>query len=206
MGMDITVLVVDWARLAQEPAEERLRVVQEAAYGDDDDDADGDVVAGWVWPAAAQRSWLGRYEFPGTLGSYKPHFWAAEAWEKVRGAVGGEVRTALDEFLEGLIWWGPRADVDVEQVDPGVFSSLEGLWRSGPVIARGPETVARLRQRWCEAAPGLEGLRAPYTELAGREAGQWIADFEEFAELVRGWAEVVGEADRRGWGVIGLPI
>ncbi|MEV7416047.1 hypothetical protein [Streptomyces sp. NPDC089919] len=206
MGVDITVLVVDWGRLAEVPAEERLRVVQEAAYGDDDADAEGDVLAGWVWPAVAERSWLGRYEFQGTLGSYKPHFWAAEAWEKVRSAAGDEVRAALDEFLEGLIWWGPRPDVDAEQVDPGVFPSLEGLWRSGPVIVRGPETVARLRQRWCEAAPGLEGLRIPYAELAGREPGQWIAGFEEFAELVRGWAEVIGEAERRGWGVIGLPI
>lgn len=49
MGVDITVLVVDWARLARVPAEERLRVVQEAAYGDDDADIDGDVVDGWVW-------------------------------------------------------------------------------------------------------------------------------------------------------------
>ncbi|NKQ25264.1 hypothetical protein HF200_12600, partial [Streptomyces galbus] len=80
MGVDITVLVVDWARLAAVPAEERLRVVQEAAYGDAD--GDGDVVDGWVWPAAAERSWLGRYEFRDTLGSYKPHFWAAEGWEK----------------------------------------------------------------------------------------------------------------------------
>ncbi|WP_193097115.1 hypothetical protein [Streptomyces sp. C8S0] len=84
--MDITVLVVDWARLARVPAQDRLRVVQEAAYGDAD--ADGDVVDGWVWPAAAEQSWLGRYEFRGTLGSHKPHFWAAEGWEKARGTVG----------------------------------------------------------------------------------------------------------------------
>ncbi|WP_236244851.1 hypothetical protein [Streptomyces sp. CC210A] len=46
----------------------------------------------------------------------------------------------------------------------------------------------------------------PYRELAGREPGQWIAGFEEFAELVRDWAEAAGEAERRRWGVIGLPI
>ncbi|MFJ8214169.1 hypothetical protein [Streptomyces sp. NPDC096033] len=206
MGVDITVLVVDWVHVTAVAPEERLRVLQESAYADDDPDGGGDVVDGWVWPAGAERSWLGRYEFRGTLGSYKPHFWAAEGWEKVRGAAGGEVRAALDEFLEGLIWWGPRPDVDAEQVDAGVFPSLDGLWRPGPVIVRGPETVARLRRSWHAAAPGLEGLRAPYGELAGREPGQWIAGFDEFAELLGGWAEVVGEADRRGWGVVGLPI
>ncbi|MEV7174186.1 hypothetical protein AB0O18_31380 [Streptomyces sp. NPDC093224] len=207
MGVDITVLVVDWAYVMGLAAEDRLRVVQESAYADDDPDGGGDVVDGWVWPAAgSERTWLGRYEFPGTLGSYKPHFWAAEGWEKVRGAAGGAVRAALDEFLEGLIWWGPRADVDAEQVDPDLFPSLEGLWRSGPLIVRGPATVARLRRSWHEAAPGLEGLRASYGELAVREPGQWVAGFEEFAELVRGWAEVVDEAERRGWGVIALPI
>ncbi|MEU3468129.1 hypothetical protein ABZ716_09380 [Streptomyces sp. NPDC006687] len=206
MGVDITVLVVDWVHFMGIAPDERLRVVQEAAYGDDDADGDGDVVAGWVWPAASERSWLGRYEFRGTLGSYKPHFWAAEGWERVRGAVEEPVRAALDEFLEGLIWWGPVADVDAEQVDAGVFPSLDGLWRSGPLIVRGPQTVARLRRRWGEAAAGLEGLRVPYGVLAAREPGQWTAGFGEFAELVGGWAVVVGEAERRGWGVVGLPI
>ncbi|MER7734769.1 hypothetical protein ABTX80_28130 [Streptomyces erythrochromogenes] len=207
MGMDMTVLVVDWAHLMDLAPEDRLRVVQESAYADDDPDGGGDVVDGWVWPAAgSERAWLGRYEFPGTLGSYKPHFWAAEGWETVRGAAGGGVRAALDEFLEGLIWWGPQADVDAEHVDPGVFPSLEGLWRPGPLIVRDPATVARLRRRWHEAAPELEGLRIPYGELAGRGPGQWVAGFEEFAELVAGWAEVVEEAERRQWGVIGLPI
>ncbi|MFF4581435.1 hypothetical protein [Streptomyces sp. NPDC001389] len=206
MGVDITVLVVDWAHVMDLAPEDRLRVVQESAYADDDADGDGDVVDGWVWPVGAERSWLGRYEFRGTLGSYKPHFWVADGWEKVRGAVGDGVRAALDEFLEGLIWWGPEADVDAEQVDAGVLPSLDGLWRSGPLIVRGPQTVARLRRRWVEAAPELGRLREPYAELAARSPGQWIAGFEEFAELVGGWGEVVGEAERRGWGVVGLPI
>ncbi|WP_030770051.1 hypothetical protein [Streptomyces sp. NRRL F-2664] len=207
MGADITVLVADWAHVMDLAPEDRLRVVQESAYADDDPDGSGDVVDGWVWPAAgSERAWLGRYEFPGTLGSYKPHFWAAEGWERVRGAAEDGVRAALDEFLEGLIWWGPQADVDAEQVDPGVFASLEGLWRPGPLIVLSPATVARLRRRWLEAAPGLEGLRVPYAELAGRQPGQWVARFDEFTELVSGWAEVVDEADRRGWRVIGLPI
>jgi hypothetical protein len=34
----------------------------------------------------------------------------------------------------------------------------------------------------------------------------WIDNFEEFADLLSDWREVVGEADRRGWGLIGLPL
>lgn len=68
------------------------------------------------------------------------------------------------------------------------------------MIVCGPQTVARLWDRWRVAEPGLEKLRVPYGELAGREPGQWIEGFDEFAELVHGWAEVVGEAERRGWG------
>lgn len=79
MGMDITVLIVDWAHLTEIAPDERLEVLQESAYADDEDESD-EVDAGWVWPAEPDRSWLGRYEFGGTLGSYKPHFWAAQAW------------------------------------------------------------------------------------------------------------------------------
>lgn len=47
------------------------------------------------------------------------------------GSCGGEMRAALDEFLEGLIWWGPQADVDAEQVDPGVFPRWKGCGGPG---------------------------------------------------------------------------
>ncbi|MFF8787994.1 hypothetical protein [Streptomyces sp. NPDC015125] len=201
MGMDITVLVVDWGHLMEVAPDERLKVLQESAYADDEDD---EVDKGWVWSAGPDRSWLGRYEFGGTLGSYKPHFWAAQAWEDVRGSAGIALRTALDDFLSALIWSGPEAD-DAEHVDAGLFPSQDGLWRPGPLIARGPTTVARLDRCWQEAARALPQLREPYARSAERP-GRWIADFDEFNELLSGWAEAVGEAQRRQWGLIGLPI
>ncbi|MGW2253088.1 hypothetical protein ACWCXH_23225 [Kitasatospora sp. NPDC001660] len=67
MGVDITVLAVDWGHLMDIAPHDRAEVLQEAAYPDDDDRV---VHAGWVWFAAPGPSWLGRFEFGGTLGSY----------------------------------------------------------------------------------------------------------------------------------------
>ncbi|MGW3011209.1 hypothetical protein ACWC9R_20580 [Streptomyces sp. NPDC001219] len=202
MGTDLTVLVVDWAHLMETAPDDRLKVLQESAYADDES---GEVEAGWVWPGEPDRAWLGRYEFGGTLGSYKPHFWATQAWEDVRGAAGTTLRTALDEFLTGLLWPGPDADSDAGHVDDGLFPSEDGLWRPGPLIARGPRTVVRLHRCWQRAAPALPRLREPYARHAACP-GRWIADFEEFTALLSGWAEVVDEARRRRWGLIGLPL
>lgn len=132
MGMDLTVLIVDWAHLMEIAPHERLEVLQESAYADDESD---EVDAGWVWPDEPGRSWLGRYEFGGTLGSYKPHFWAAQAWEDVRDAAGTALRTSLDDFLEALIWWGPEAESDTDHVDADVFpprTACGGPDRSSP--------------------------------------------------------------------------
>ncbi|MFJ9645246.1 hypothetical protein [Streptomyces sp. NPDC101206] len=149
--------------------------------------------------------WLGRYEFAGTLGSYKPHFWAAQAWEDVRAAADPALRSALDTFLSALIWPGTDPDTDAEHVDPGLFPSLAPLWRHGPLIARGPDTVVRLGRCWQETAAALPRLGGPYARLAAAP-GRWIADFEEFTRLLSGWAEVVREAERRRWGLVGLPL
>ncbi|MEU2391113.1 hypothetical protein [Streptomyces sp. NPDC007369] len=205
MGMDITVLAVDWAHLVRIPPDERLTVLQQSAYPDDDDDDDTGVDAGWVWPAEEDRSWLGRYEFAGTLGSYKPHFWAGQAWEDVRAAADPALRAAGDAFLSALIWPGPDPGADAEHVDPGLFPSLAPLWRSGPLIARGPDVVARLGRCWAEIAASLPDLREPYARNAA-SPGRWIADFEEFTRLLSGWGEVVREAERRWWGLVGLPL
>ncbi|MEU5809052.1 hypothetical protein [Streptomyces sp. NPDC047718] len=206
MGTDITVLAVDWAHLVRIPPDERLAVLQESAYPDDDGDGDAPVPdAGWVWPAEPEGSWLGRYEFAGTLGSYKPHFRAAEAWEDVRGAADPALRAALDAFLSALVWAGPDPGTDAEHVEPGLFPSLAPLWRHGPLVARGPDAVARLGRDWREIAVALPSLREPYARHVAVPGG-WIADFDAFTGLLSGWAEVVGEAERRRWGLVALPL
>ncbi|MEU8514445.1 hypothetical protein AB0C76_23050 [Kitasatospora sp. NPDC048722] len=77
--------------------------------------------------------------------------------------------------------------------------------RSGPPIAWGPGETARLGRRWREIAPVLPRVREPYDRLAASLGGR-IEGFDDFAGLLSGWGEVVGEAERRGWGIVGLPI
>ncbi|CAM5449599.1 hypothetical protein [Streptomyces purpurascens] len=74
MGLDITVLAVDWERLEQTPFEERYALLEDAAMPEDELDWDAEPQRGWVWPAASNVPWCGRYEFHSTTGSYKPHF------------------------------------------------------------------------------------------------------------------------------------
>ncbi len=56
-------------------------------------------------------------------------------------------------------------------------------------------------------------LRHPVTEIltepiekpaSSSEPGGWITTFESFADFLTDWGEVVTEADRRRWGIVGL--
>ncbi|MFI0220189.1 hypothetical protein [Streptomyces lydicus] len=207
MGMDITVLIVEWAHLMHVAPENRLDVLQESAYSDEDVDSDA-IHAGWIWPAEPERRWLGRYEFEGTLGSYKPHFHAANAWDAVRESVPPTPRAAVDGFLAGLIWWGPDLEAEGEHIDDGIFPSFDALWRPGPVIVRSPEAVTGLLDTWQQAKPLLSQLREPYQRVLAPspESGRPPADFNGFAQLLAEWARVIDKAYRYGWGVVGLPI
>ncbi|WP_208636957.1 hypothetical protein [Streptomyces swartbergensis] len=155
MGLDITVLAVDW---------------------------DAESERGWVWPAASGVPWWVRYEFHGTIGSFKPHFWAGQAWEDVREHAGPEQRAHLDAFLQGLFWDAGTGTED--DTGSGLFA---------------------LVCHWARAEPLLESLREPYGVRAACP-GRWIADFDEFSVLLREWGVVVTQAGRRGWGLIGLPL
>ncbi|MCX5084810.1 hypothetical protein ACFC18_11170 [Streptomyces sp. NPDC056121] len=215
MGLDITVLVVDWDHLARTPAAERLGMLEDAAYPDDDcDDRDSGgggteapVEHGWV--RRPDTPWCALYEFFRTLGSFKPHFWAGQAWEDVRDFAEPDLRAALDAFLAGLFWLGPddaAADTSAEdEPAAGLFPCEPDPWRPRLLVVRTPEQVTDLARAWAVVAPLLEDLRAPYAVHAERP-GRWIANFEEFAMLVRDWGEVVTAASRSGRGLIGLPI
>ncbi|MFE4251400.1 hypothetical protein ACFRU3_18235 [Streptomyces sp. NPDC056910] len=212
MGLDITVLVVDWDHLGRTPAAERLGMLEDAAYPDDDCDdgvggADAGVEHGWV--RRPETPWCALYEFFRTLGSFKPHFWAGQAWEDVRDFAEPDLRAALDVFLAGLFWQGlDDADTDTSAEDEpvvGLFPAERDPWHPRLLVVRTPEQVPDLARAWAVAAPLLEDLRAPYAVHAERP-GRWTANFEEFAILVRDWGEVVTEASRSGRGLIGLPI
>ncbi|GHI04156.1 hypothetical protein AQI88_07295 [Streptomyces cellostaticus] len=56
---------------------------------------------------------------------------------------------------------------------------------------------------WRQAAPQLDVPREPFTQHAAEPDG-WITTFESFANLLTDWGEAVTEAERRGWGIVGL--
>ncbi|MET9381727.1 hypothetical protein ABZY09_11700 [Streptomyces sp. NPDC002928] len=200
MGLDITVLAVDWEELARTPVGDRQEALWEAAAPDTDWDAQPEV--GWVFPASPEVPWCGRYEFHSTTGSYKPHFWAAQAWDDVRAFAGPALRAALDGFLRDLVWEGEGVDDLPLCPEEGFFPGDAEPWRL--LVACPPPTVSALAAHWARAEPLLEGLREAYGAHAA-SPGRWIADFDEFAVLLREWAVVVGEAEERGWGLLGLP-
>ncbi|WP_031487262.1 hypothetical protein [Streptomyces bicolor] len=200
MGLDITVLAVDWERLESTPVGERLPALEEAAYPDVDLDWDAAPEAGWVWPPVPGPHWCGRYAFHCTSGSYKPHFWAGEGWEDVRDFAAPALRECLDGFLRGLFWHDESAPPPLD----GLLHGDPDPRRPGLLVACPPKAVVELATRWATAEPLFEGLREPYAVHAARPGG-WIEDFDAFAVLLREWAAVVGEAERRGWGLLGLP-
>ncbi|MEV1063519.1 hypothetical protein [Streptomyces sp. NPDC050263] len=205
MGTDITVLAVDWGRLERTPTGERERLLYQAAEPADDTGRGAEPEVGWMFPASAKTPWCGRYEFRDTLGSYKPHFWAANGWDTVRESADPGLREALDAFLLGLIWWGADADDEEDRPDAGLFPSDPEAWRPRLHLVCPPVVVPTLAARWARAEPLLGGLERTYDAHASRP-GRWIADFGEFAGLLRQWAVVVDESARRGWGLLGLPV
>ncbi|MFF4275350.1 hypothetical protein [Streptomyces sp. NPDC001536] len=196
MGLDITVLAVDWEQLEATPFDTRLGRLEDAALPEDEIDWDAEPRQGWVFPAASAVPWSGRYEFHSTSGSYKAHFWAGQAWEDVRDFADPVLRERLNGFLSPLLW---------DEDDTGLFPADSDPWRPKLLLTCPPPTVAALAVHWAGAEPLLESLREPFAVHAACP-GRWIEDFDEFAVLLREWAVVVGEADRRGWGLVGLPM
>ncbi|MFF8833178.1 hypothetical protein [Streptomyces sp. NPDC015131] len=204
--MSIEVMIVDWPHVEAVPPGEREAALIDAAFGGEDDpygagdgqaDEDED---GWLAPAAPGAGWSVRYSFRRTLDSYKPHFWAGERWERLREHTDPDLRTALDRFASRLFWTGLE---DVPGQDTGLRSVPEGAWDAGLLVWCPPAELAALAGWWRTVEPGLATLREPFTRYAADRRG-WIPDHDSFADLLTGWGEVVTEAHRRGWGIVGL--
>lgn len=197
MGVDLTTLIADWTWLAEVPPPERLERLRNAWY----DEATGlwdamSVTYGWEWPRGPHSARFGVYEFPGTLGSFKPHFWAGEAWEKARDHVDADVRAELDALLGGLIWDGPDFDDEEPGEGHAFFTGGYGL-----LVAQSPQGVRDLLATWERVRPRLEELRTAYEERS--EASQYKG-FDAFVRLLTNWGEVLAEAARRDWGIAGV--
>ncbi|MFC8721701.1 hypothetical protein [Kitasatospora sp. NPDC057198] len=190
MGVGVDVLVVDWARVeAADPGEREELLIDAALEAEDGRGPDGH---GWWWPAHPDGGWYGGYAFRGTLGSYKPHFWAGHRWDLLRPFLTPEVRGVLDRFTGALFRPGPEEPP--EQVCP---------WDADLLLYCPPDRVPAVAGWWRRAAPGMADLREPFERHAVDGTGR-VGTFEEFAGLLAGWGEVVTEAERRGWGVVGL--
>ncbi|MGH4029283.1 hypothetical protein ACQB60_10155 [Actinomycetota bacterium Odt1-20B] len=204
MGLDITVLTVDWAWLAEAPPGERLSRLRSAWYDDETGlwelDATPQDEGEWVWPPGPGGGCFGIYEFRRTLGSFKAHFWAGERWESLRAHADPLMRVELDSLLRGLIWGG--LDGEAEHIDSGL-SSDDPRVAYGLLVAKTPDTTRELAATWERVRPRLGELREAFTAHAA-QPGAWIGDFDEFSDLLEDWGRVLTEAATRGWCVVGL--
>ncbi|MFD5321939.1 hypothetical protein [Streptomyces sp. NPDC127098] len=200
MGLDITVVMVDWGRLNRVPAGERVEALIDAVCPDfccvPCAEADVAVTGGWVWPRGQEQRWCAEYRFVHTTGSYKWHFELSNAWDDMREFTAPDLRVALDTFLGGLVWDGPD--------DEPVATVGANPWHARLLLFRPPDEVPALARAWERAGPRLEELRAPFAAEAAGWAGR-PRSFDQAVALLREWADVVAEADRRGWGLVGLP-
>ncbi|MGW3091781.1 hypothetical protein [Streptomyces sp. NPDC001108] len=213
MGLDITVMVVDWSWLGEVPARERLSRLWRAWDADETGlwDYEAPTVRGdWAWPKGPHSDRFAVYEFLYTLGSYKPHFWVTHHWDHVRDHADPSLRAELDDFLLGLIWDGP--DGKSGRTDLEFFASTAAESADAPpcgtslLLARSPEGVRELAATWERVHPLLDGLREPFAKhTAAVSSDGRPADFDHgFVHLLTEWARVLTEAADRGWGVVGV--
>ncbi|WP_326793694.1 hypothetical protein OHA79_48775 (plasmid) [Streptomyces sp. NBC_00841] len=203
MGLDISVMIADWSWLGEVAPRERLARLRDAWYAEETGlwcREESAVEGEWERPGGPAGAFFDVYEFRGTCGSFKAHFWAGHRWERIRDHVDPEVRTGLDTLLCGLIWDGP--DDEAPHMDPGFFPDDPALFY-GVLLARSPDSVRELAATWEQVRPRLGGLRRAFTEQAA-VPGAWVGHFDAFTDLLEDWGRVLTEATRRGWGVVGL--
>ncbi|MFF4410610.1 hypothetical protein ACFY2W_15210 [Streptomyces sp. NPDC001262] len=133
-----------------------------------------------------EHPWYAEYRFFRTTGSYQWHVHLSNAWKDMREFAASDLRDSLDTVLGGLIPDAPAP------------------WGPELLLLRTPDEVPALARSWHRAAPRLGELREPFeTESAG-----WAGrpdTFDDAVALLHEWGEIVMEADRRGWGLVGLP-
>ncbi|MFC8590712.1 hypothetical protein [Streptomyces atroolivaceus] len=203
MGLDISVMIADWSWLAEVPPPERLVRLRDAWYADEAglwDDGTPQPEGDFTWPQGPDGRFFALYEFRGTMGSFKAHFWAGQRWESLRDHADPQVRAGLEALLLGLVWDG--MDGEAPHTDPGFFCDDPKV-SYGVLLARSPESVRELAATWERVEPLLGGLRPVFAEHAA-VPGWWVGEFGEFTALLEDWGRVLAEAARRGWGVVGL--
>ncbi|EWS91779.1 hypothetical protein K7395_24150 [Streptomyces filamentosus] len=210
MGICIDVLIVDWGHLMAAPSDDqRYEMLHDASVSvDDDEDASQDRSPStgpqWFWPSPPADGWFGKFDFGAVGFSYKDHFAAGEHWEAIRAFVAPAVRSAVDRFIDPLFWGGLEymADRDNEGAAAHVSVVLPPA-PSDHLLWCPPAAVSSLKLLWELVGAELEALREPFERYAQAESSR-ISGFDAFAGLLRGWGDVIGQAQQRGWGVVGI--
>ncbi|MEV0375545.1 hypothetical protein AB0I10_38335 [Streptomyces sp. NPDC050636] len=197
MGVGVEVLIVDWPRVEAAAPDDRVDLLIDAAFGEAYSD---DLYEhGWSWSTQPGEDWYGRYAFQNTFGSYKPHFWAGHRWDHMREFVEPKLREVLDPFNDALFW---HALEDTTGIGSGL-PERPCTWGPDLLMSCPPDHIPLIAGWWRQAEPQLELLREPFAHSDAGHGG-WITTFESFADLLTDWGEVVTEAERRGWGSLGL--
>ncbi|MFK0259421.1 hypothetical protein [Streptomyces sp. NPDC090445] len=197
MGLGIEVLIADWGRVEAAAPEARHDLLIDAAFGEAYSD---DLFEhGWSWSTQPGEDWYRRYALRNTCGSYKPHFYAGHRWDHMRDSVTPGLRDVLDRFNDVLFWHGLE---DTTGVGPGL-PELPCPWEADLLLWLPPGRMPVIAGWWREAAPQLDALREPFDRIDTDPDG-WVGTFEAFVDLLTDWGEVVTEAERRGWGIVGL--
>ncbi|MFI9310924.1 hypothetical protein [Streptomyces triculaminicus] len=144
------------------------------------------------------------YEFFTTTGAYRPHAHAGDAWDDMRLLVDAPAREAMDALLGGLIWDEDPADDPALSGAGGFFPPATNRGRMPVLLVCPPEAVEGQARAWERVGPRLEVLREPFAAECAGWAGR-PDTFEDFTALLREWGDVITEAARRGWGLVGLP-
>ncbi|WP_030582781.1 hypothetical protein [Streptomyces anulatus] len=211
MGICVEVLIVDWDHLMSVPEDQHYAGLYEAADSVDEEwwgagpDQPSPAGPQWFWPTPPAVGWFGKFDFGDVGSSYKDHFWAGERWEKIRSFVEPGLRSAVDRFIDPLFWGGLEYMPDREDTqDASALVSVdESPTPSGPLLWCRPAAVSSLKLLWDSVGPELGLLRSPFEQHSRADFGR-INDFDAFAGLLRGWGDVTGQAELRGWGVVGL--
>ncbi|RKT02392.1 hypothetical protein BX286_0293 [Streptomyces sp. 3211.6] len=205
MGLDLTLFMADWGRLGAFPVGERIDALDGTVWppGGDESLRYGRS-GGWQWPPGPGAAWCAAYEFFTTTGSYRPHSRAGDGWADMRPLADVSVREAMDAFLGGLIWDADPDDDPALTGGEGFFPPVTDPRRPHLLLVCPPEEVERKVPAWDGVEPCLDGLRAPFASECEGWAGR-PDSFEGFAALLREWGDVVREAARRGWGLVGVP-
>ena len=207
MGLDLTLFMADWKHLSAMPVEKRVEALTDASFRPpelDGGSSSGGRRGGWVLLPDRESAWCAEYDFFTTTGSFRPHARGGDAWDDMRSLVDASVRDAIDTLLAGLIWDADPADDPALSGGGGFFPAATDRRHPRVLLACPPEALPGKARAWTQVASRLEELREPFAAECEGWAGR-PDNFEDFTALLREWGDVTTEAERRGWGLVGLP-